>query len=83
MLRDSSKRVDLIISDVIMPQLSGPMLIGGLEAKGLLAGTKVLFVSGYSDNKIESSGLKPDRASFLTKPYSVTSLLEKIRTVLD
>ncbi len=83
LLRDTSKSINLIVSDVIMPNLSGPMLIASLDEKGLLLGKKVLFVSGYSDNKLESSGLQSDRTSFLEKPYSPAKLLEKIRTILD
>jgi PAS domain S-box-containing protein len=82
-LRDTSKNIDLIISDVIMPNMSGPMLIADLTKKGLLERKKVLFVSGYSDNKLEGSGLPPDRTAFLMKPYTVKVLLEKIRAVLD
>ncbi len=83
LLRDPLKRIDLVMTDVIMPDINGPMLIANLEKKGLLAEKKVLFVSGYSDNKLESSGISPDRTSFLLKPYSVAKLIAKIREILD
>lgn len=77
-LRENVGKIDLIISDVIMPGENGPALLARLAEHIPLSRTKVLFVSGHSYNKIETSGLKHDSMHFLEKPYGVKTLLEKI-----
>ena len=71
---------DLLITDVFMPQITGPELARRLRARN--PGLKVLFISGYSDAEVPDSGLASTDA-LLQKPYSADSLESRIREILD
>ena len=73
--------IDLVITDVIMPGLSGPDLAGRIT--GTRPTVKVLYVSGYPDDVITHQGLLRPGNIFLEKPYPVATLLRKVREVLD
>ena len=76
-----SGRLDMLLTDVVMPGMSGPEL-----ARGLLAvrpQLRVLFVSGYPDEALPSEGGLEADASFLQKPFTPETLARKIREVLD
>ena len=74
-------RIDLLLTDVVMPQKSGPE-----AAKELLEDRpemKVLYMSGYPDHPVFSQG-PVDRAKLLLpKPFSPASLIQRVREVLD
>lgn len=73
--------IALLLTDVVMPDLSGPQLADQLLASH--PAMKVLFLSGYTDDAIIQHGLLgPDRP-FLEKPYQVRDLANKIRSILD
>jgi len=72
---------DLVITDVIMPQMSGKELYEKIKARSLP--TRVLFISGYTDDALASFGVLDDELSFLEKPFSPARLTRKIREVLD
>jgi PAS domain S-box-containing protein len=73
--------IHLLLTDVIMPRLNGRQLYHRLLQQ--MPGLRVLYMSGYTDNVIIHHGaLDPDIA-FLAKPFSVQSLLQKVRVVLD
>jgi two-component system cell cycle sensor histidine kinase/response regulator CckA len=74
-------RLDLLLTDVIMPGASGPELARRLLEKR--PGTRVLYVSGYTDASMASQGALDDGASFLQKPFTLESLARKVREVLD
>jgi len=80
-MRDSHERVDLLLSDVVMPQLGGPALAGKLRE--LDPGLRVLFMSGYTDDSMGRYGLDLARAPFLNKPFAAAELARKVREVLD
>ncbi|MEX2131752.1 MAG: PAS domain-containing protein [Pseudohongiellaceae bacterium] len=72
---------NLLVTDVIMPGLSGPKLFETLSAQ--YPDLKVLFVSGYTDDTIVHQGqLNPD-VEFLQKPFTATALRRKVRNILD
>jgi PAS domain S-box-containing protein len=73
--------LDLVISDVVLPELSGPALVQRLLA--LRPGVGVLFISGYADRAVVRHGLLDGGANFLQKPVAPDRLARKIREVLD
>jgi PAS domain S-box-containing protein len=74
-------RIDLLVTDVMMPQMSGRELATKLIA--LRPDIKVLYVSGYTDDSMLQSGSFPPGTAFLQKPFTLGSLLGKVREVLD
>ena len=73
--------VELLISDVIMPELGGPQL--ARELLNEQPAIKVLFVSGYSDDEVAEQGVLPADVRYLEKPFSPEDLARKVREVLD
>jgi two-component system, cell cycle sensor histidine kinase and response regulator CckA len=73
--------IDLLVSDVIMPQMSGRELCDELRRR--MPDLKVLFISGYTDDAVVRHGVVEGDVAFLQKPFSMRSLLSKIREVLD
>ena len=73
--------VDLVVTDVVMPRMSGGVLAQKLsETRPAL---KILFVSGYTDAAILQHGVQHAGSRFLSKPFSPAGLLRKVREVLD
>ncbi|HEY2406514.1 MAG TPA: PAS domain-containing protein [Polyangiaceae bacterium] len=74
-------RIDLFLSDVVMPGSSGPSVIEQLSQGNPHA--KVLFVSGYTGSEFSRMGLDAASFQFLPKPYSTEELARRVRQVLD
>jgi CheY-like chemotaxis protein len=73
--------IDLLLTDVIMPGMNGKVLADRVrEAR---TGTRVLFTSGYTANVIVHHGVLKPGVEFLAKPFSGSSLAQKVREVLD
>lgn len=73
--------LDMLVTDVIMPGLSGPDLARQLRRHH--AGLLVLFISGYTDDSIGVHGLLGPGIAFLQKPFGVDDLAHKVRGILD
>ena len=73
--------IDLLLTDVGMPQMDGRALAASLTAKRPMM--KVLYLSGYADPATLEMGLLGDGMSFLQKPFSPAGLARKVREVLD
>jgi two-component system, cell cycle sensor histidine kinase and response regulator CckA len=73
--------IDLVITDVVMPQMSGPELAQNLAS--LRPDLKVLFVSGYAEDAVLRKGVADLTEHFLQKPFSLRLLASKIREVLE
>jgi PAS domain S-box-containing protein len=74
------QRIDLIITDVIMPGMSGQELSAKLREQR--PGIPVLYVSGYSEEAITQHGQLLPNTAFLQKPFSPAALVVKVREVL-
>jgi PAS domain S-box-containing protein len=78
--REHGQRVELLITDVLMPQMGGRELVERLQTQG--HDMKVLYVSGYTDDTAIYSGELPPGTAFLQKPFTLGSLLDKVKEVL-
>lgn len=78
--REHGQRVELLITDVLMPQMGGRELVERLQTQG--HDMKVLYVSGYTDDTTVYSGDLPPGTAFLQKPFTLGSLLDKVKEVL-
>ena len=74
-------RIQLLITDVVMPGISGRELAEQLQGKR--PATKVLFMSGYTDTAIVNTGILHKEVAFIQKPFAPAALIEKVRDVLD
>ena len=73
--------IDLLLTDVVMPGMSGRQL--GEKMLKDLPGLKVLYTSGYMDNTMVDYGILEPGIHFIQKPHSSVELAKKVRQVLD
>lgn len=73
--------IHLILTDVIMPKMSGPQFIEQL--KQVRKDCKVLYMSGYADEAIMNHGILKEGVNLINKPFTFDKLATKIREVLD
>jgi PAS domain S-box-containing protein len=76
-----TRDVDLIVSDVIMPVMSGPELVKRLATR--LTRARVLYVSGYTDEALGQRGVLEPGVELLRKPFVPSELLRRVRNVID
>ncbi|MGC4054559.1 MAG: CHASE2 domain-containing protein [Paludibaculum sp.] len=75
-----SETIHLLLTDVVMPQMSGRTLADTLTARR--PGLKVLFMSGYSDSSVEDQGVALTGLEYLAKPFTVAALVDKVQAAL-
>jgi CheY-like chemotaxis protein len=81
LLRGRSQAPDLLITDVIMPQMNGRELAHQLAEQW--PKLRVLYLSGYTDEAIVRHGVLEEGVAFLQKPFTPEALILKVRQVLD
>jgi two-component system cell cycle sensor histidine kinase/response regulator CckA len=81
--------IDLVITDIVMPKMSGPVLVANLTSLRphikvlFVSGYSVLFVSGYSNETVQRKGVPNLTRDFLQKSFLLRSPAGKIREVFD
>ncbi|MEP6835668.1 MAG: response regulator, partial [Gemmatimonas sp.] len=75
------KPIDLVISDVVMPGMSGRQFAEALRLQR--PDFRLLFISGYTDDAVVRHGIVKANEAFLQKPFSPNTLARKVREVLD
>jgi len=80
-LLDAHDEIDLLFTDVIMPEVNGRKLAE--EARRRRPGLKVLFTTGYTRNAVVHNGVLDPGVELLGKPFTIEQLGAKLRTVLD
>lgn len=78
---ENNRNFDLLITDVVMPKMSGAELVEIISKKE--PNLKVLFTSGYTGEQMIRSGIKKREINFLAKPYSIDVLAKKIREIIE
>ncbi len=73
--------IDLVISDVMMPEMDGPTMLRELRKR--LGDVKVIFISGYAEDAFEKSLDEKETFTFLPKPFSLKKLAETVKDVLE
>jgi len=76
-----SVNVDLLMTDVVMPGMSGPELAENLSK--IRPGLKVLFTSGYLEEPVPVLNGTDEHSNFIQKPFSYDQLVQKVRAILD
>jgi two-component system cell cycle sensor histidine kinase/response regulator CckA len=80
MLQDYAGHIDLLLTDMVMPQMNGAALAERVRA--LRPEIRILFMSGYTEGGVESHGLLAGESLFLQKPFSASTLDQKVREAL-
>jgi CheY-like chemotaxis protein len=73
--------ISLLITDVVMPGMSGPALAAHLRT--VRPHMRVLYISGYTDATVLEHGIGEQQVAFLQKPFTTSELTRKVREVLD
>jgi len=80
-LRDESQSVDLLVSDVVMPNMDGPALVEA--ARRIRPEMRIVFISGYAEEVFRQSlGQSSGEFAFLPKPFSLKQLAETVKDSL-
>jgi two-component system, cell cycle sensor histidine kinase and response regulator CckA len=78
---ESGTKLDLLVTDVVMPGMNGKTLAERLQARQ--PGIKVLYISGYTDSSIAVHGVLDPGTALLSKPYTEEELIREVWRVLD
>ena len=79
-LEDEETRIDVFVTDVVMPGLDGPGLLK--EARHLLGNARIVFISGYAKEEFSDTLSDDLEISFLPKPFDIQQLAERVKEEL-
>ncbi|MEM7730289.1 MAG: ATP-binding protein, partial [Pseudomonadota bacterium] len=77
-LEDADEPFDLLLSDVVMPGLDGPGLLR--EGRDMLGDARIVFISGYAEEKFSDLLAEEPDVTFLPKPFTLAELAEKVKS---
>jgi two-component system cell cycle sensor histidine kinase/response regulator CckA len=78
---DNPGAIDLVLTDVVMPEMDGRELVERLRIRN--PAIRVVFMSGYSEQSVANNGAMPPGTGFVEKPFTVDTLMRRLREVLD
>ena len=76
-IQERQEPVDLVVSDVVMPEMDGPTLLGELRKRH--PDLKVIFVSGYAEDAFRKNLPEGEEFDFLAKPFTLKQLVEAVK----
>jgi two-component system cell cycle sensor histidine kinase/response regulator CckA len=79
-LDERNGAIDLVVSDVVMPEMDGPTLLKEMRARN--PNLKIIFVSGYAEEAFEKSLPENEQFAFLPKPFALSALVEKVKETM-
>jgi CheY-like chemotaxis protein len=79
--REHASEIRLVLSDVVMPEMSGPVLVS--KVAEVCPSACVLYISGYTDDEVIGRGLANPGMQLLQKPFSAQQLVERVRATID
>ncbi|MBC8051224.1 MAG: response regulator [Chitinophagales bacterium] len=80
-MKQHAGEVDLVISDVVMPEMDGPALLKRLRAQN--PDIKFIFISGYAEDAFKGAITENEQFAFLPKPFSLKQLAEAVKQALS
>jgi two-component system cell cycle sensor histidine kinase/response regulator CckA len=80
-VRKHAGTIDLLITDVVMPNMDGPTLVRA--ARKLRPEMRIIFMSGYAEDAFRRGGEKAEELHFLPKPFGLKQLVAKVKDVLS
>jgi two-component system cell cycle sensor histidine kinase/response regulator CckA len=79
-LEEKNGAVDLVVSDVVMPEMDGPTLLRAMRARN--PNLKIIFVSGYAEDAFAKSLEETEKFDFLPKPFALSALVAKVKETM-
>jgi len=79
-LEEKDGAVDLVVSDVVMPEMDGPTLLKSMRDRN--PDLKIIFVSGYAEDAFEKSLPENQQFAFLPKPFTLTQLVAAVKETM-
>jgi len=73
--------IDLVVSDVVMPEMDGPAMLEEFKSRGL--GLKVIFMSGYAEDTFRKTLEENPNIAFLAKPFTIKDLAATVKTAME
>jgi two-component system, cell cycle sensor histidine kinase and response regulator CckA len=76
-VEETKEHIDLVVSDVVMPEMDGPTMFGELRKRGIKC--RVIFVSGYAEDAFSKNLPEGEDFGFLPKPFTLKQLIETVK----
>ncbi|RIK97974.1 MAG: hybrid sensor histidine kinase/response regulator [Proteobacteria bacterium] len=79
-LEDQDGAIDLVVSDVVMPEMDGPTMLAAMRKRN--PDLRIIFVSGYAEDAFEKSLPDNEQFAFLPKPFTLSQLVEAVKETM-